>query len=50
MMLHLITLCMGLIIAVGLQQIVELWMRRRRDRKARRDAGEPRDSDGTEGS
>jgi len=32
-MLHLITLCMGLIIAAGLRQIIETFRRRRRNRK-----------------
>jgi hypothetical protein len=35
MFLHLITICMGLIIAFGLQQLVELFQRRRRIRKHR---------------
>ncbi len=35
MFLHLITMCVGLIIAFGLQQIVEFWQRRRRIHKAR---------------
>jgi hypothetical protein len=35
MFVHLITLCLGLIIAYGLMQIVELFRRRRRERKAR---------------
>jgi hypothetical protein len=35
MLLHLITLCAGFIIAFGLQQIVEVFRRRRRIRKAR---------------
>jgi hypothetical protein len=35
MSLHLITICMGLIIAFGLQQLVELFQRRRRIRKQR---------------
>jgi hypothetical protein len=35
MFVHLITLCLGLIIAYGLLQIVELFQRRRRERKAR---------------
>jgi len=35
MFLHLITICMGLIIAFGLQQLVELFQRRRRIRKQR---------------
>jgi len=34
MLIHLITICMGLIIAFGLQQLVELFQRRRRIRKA----------------
>ena len=33
MLLHLITLCIGLIIAFGLQQIVDLFLRRRRARR-----------------
>jgi hypothetical protein len=32
MFLHLITVCIGLIIAFGLQQIVDLFLRRRRAR------------------
>ena len=32
MFLHLITLCIGLLIAAGLQQIYEVFQRRRRDR------------------
>ena len=32
MLIHLITICIGLIIAFGLQQIVELFQRRRRVR------------------
>jgi hypothetical protein len=35
MSVHLITLCLGLIIAFGLLQIVELFQRRRRERRAR---------------
>lgn len=31
--LHLITICVGLLIAFGLQQIVNLFLRRRRERK-----------------
>ncbi len=31
--LNLITICIGLIIAFGLQQIVDLFLRRRRERK-----------------
>lgn len=34
MLIHLITICIGLIIAFGLQQIVELFQRRRRIRQA----------------
>jgi len=33
MYLHLITICIGLIIAFGLQQIVDLFLRSRRARK-----------------
>ena len=33
MFVHLITICIGLIIAFGLQQIVDLFLRRRRARK-----------------
>jgi hypothetical protein len=33
MFLHLITICIGLIIAFGLQQIVDLFLRRRRERQ-----------------
>jgi len=32
MFIHLITICIGLIIAFGLQQLVELFLRRRRNR------------------
>jgi hypothetical protein len=32
MIIHLITICVGLIIAYGLLQIVELFQRRRRNR------------------
>jgi hypothetical protein len=35
MFIHLITICIGLIIAFGLQQLVELFQRRRRIRQAR---------------
>jgi uncharacterized protein (DUF2062 family) len=35
MFVHIITLCLGLIIAYGLMQIVELFRRRRSERKAR---------------
>jgi hypothetical protein len=47
MFIHLITMCVGLIIAFGLQQIIEGLQRRRRIRKARagdlaeQTAGEP---------
>ena len=34
MLIHLITICIGLIIAFGLQQLVELFQRRRRIRAA----------------
>ena len=34
-LLHLVTICIGLIIAFGLQQIVELLQRRRRARRQR---------------
>jgi predicted PurR-regulated permease PerM len=34
MLIHLVTICMGLIIAFGLQQLVELFQRRRRIRRA----------------
>jgi len=34
MLIHLITICIGLIIAFGLQQLVELFQRRRRNRAA----------------
>jgi hypothetical protein len=43
MFVHLITLCLGLIIAFGLLQIVELFQRRRRGRQAR-EAAEARAS------
>jgi predicted PurR-regulated permease PerM len=35
MLVHIITICIGFIIAYGLQQIIELFQRRRRIRKAR---------------
>jgi hypothetical protein len=35
MLLDIITLCIGLIIAYGLQQMIEIFRRRRRIRKAR---------------
>jgi hypothetical protein len=35
MLIHIITLCMGLIIAYGLGQIFEIFQRRRRLREAR---------------
>jgi len=34
MLIHLITICIGLIIAFGLQQIIELFQRRRRSNRA----------------
>jgi hypothetical protein len=34
MLIHLVTICAGLIIAFGLQQLVELFQRRRRIRAA----------------
>ena len=33
MLLHLVTICIGLIIAFGLQQVVDLFLRRRRARR-----------------
>ncbi len=42
MLLHVITLALGLIIAFGLQQLVALFQRRRRDRQA---AAEPPSTD-----
>lgn len=33
MFVHLLTICIGLIIAFGLQQIVDLFLRRRREHK-----------------
>jgi hypothetical protein len=44
MLIHLITICIGLIIAFGLQQIVELFMRRRRIRAAQAAAQAKQDS------
>jgi hypothetical protein len=35
MLLNIITLCIGFIIAYGLQQMIEIFRRRRRIRKAR---------------
>jgi hypothetical protein len=35
MLLHLTTICVGLIIAFGLQQIIGIYQRRQRIRKAR---------------
>ena len=40
MLVHIITFAVGLIIAFGLQQIIESWQRRRRIRKDR-DASQP---------
>jgi hypothetical protein len=39
--LHLITICIGLIIAFGLQQIVDLLLRRRRAREQQAAAAQP---------
>jgi len=44
MFLHLITICIGLIIAFGLQQIVDLFLRRRRIRKQQAAEAETRKS------
>jgi hypothetical protein len=44
MLIHLITICIGLIIAFGLQQIVELFQRRRRIRAAQAAAQAKEDS------
>ncbi len=45
MFLNLITICIGLIIAFGLQQIVDLFLRRRRARKLQAiDAATPKPS------
>jgi hypothetical protein len=38
MFLHLITICIGLLIAFGLQQIVDIFLRRRRARQQQTDA------------
>ena len=35
MLLHIVTICIGFIIAYGLQQMIEIVQRRRRIRKAR---------------
>jgi hypothetical protein len=45
MLIHLITICVGLIIAFGLQQIVELFQRRRRIRRAQNAAKAPSPGD-----
>ena len=45
MLIHLITICIGLIIAFGLQQLVELFQRRRRARKAEAAQDTPQPSD-----
>ena len=47
MFLHLITICIGLIIAFGLQQIVDLFLRRRRIRKQLADDDQARKSSDT---
>ena len=44
MFLHLITICIGLIIAFGLQQIVDLFLRRRHIRKQQAADAEARKS------
>lgn len=44
MYLHLITICIGLIIAFGLQQIVDLFLRRSRARKQQADDAQARKS------
>ena len=44
MFLHLITICIGLIIAFGLQRIVDLFLRRRRIRKQQADDDQARKS------
>jgi hypothetical protein len=44
MFLHLITICMGLIIAFGLQQIVDLFLRRRRARRQQAAVAKARNS------
>ncbi|HSY36280.1 MAG TPA: hypothetical protein VK814_11060 [Acidobacteriaceae bacterium] len=44
MFLNLITICIGLIIAFGLQQIVDLFRRRRRARKHQADAAKAHNS------
>jgi len=41
MFVHLFTICIGLIIAFGLQQIVELFQRRRRIRKQQQAEANP---------
>jgi len=41
MLLHLITMCVGLIIAFGLQQLLESFQRRRRFRQARAESLQP---------
>ena len=47
MLLHLITLCIGLIIAFGLQQIVDLYLRRRRARRQEAASQAPNDTNET---
>jgi hypothetical protein len=44
MLLNLITICIGLIIAFGLQQIVDLFLRRRRARKQQAAAAQARNA------
>lgn len=45
MPLHLITICIGFLIAFGLQQLVEFFLRRRRIRKQQQDENKPRSED-----
>ena len=44
MLLHLVTICIGLIIAFGLQQIVDIFLRRRRARQQEADDAKARKS------
>jgi hypothetical protein len=44
MFLHLVTICIGLIIAFGLQQIVDIFLRRRRARQQEADDAKARKS------
>ena len=45
MPLHLVTICIGFLIAFGLQQLVELFLRRRRSRKQQQAEDKPRSED-----